>query len=432
MTWVYVEEIAKHVGEDVEIRGWVWRRRASGGIAFLHLRDGTGFIQAVIDKTTQHEDLFEQVKKLDIESSVVVRGRVVEEPRAPGGYEIKLEDLEVVQQPLEPFPIRKKDHGVDFLMDHRHLWIRSKRQFHILRIRHEVIKAIREFYNERGFVLVDTPIFTGSVGESAGNTFELDYFDYGKVYLAQTGQLYLEAACMALSKVYNLGPTFRAEKSKTRRHLIEFWMNEAEVAYYEHEDNIRLQEELVSFLVKKVLERASHHLLEIGRDIKKLEKVEPPFHRITYDDAVEFLKKKGYEIKWGDDMGGDEETAISSEFEKPVVIERYPRMAKAFYMQPDPERPEVVLCNDMIAPEGYGEIIGASQRIHDYDLLVERIQEFGLPLENYDWYLDLRKYGTVPHSGFGLGVERTIAWICGLDHVREAVPFPRMLYRLRP
>ena len=321
MSWVYIEEIAKHVGEDVEIRGWVWRRRASGGIAFLHLRDGTGFIQAVIDKTTQHEDLFEQVKKLDIESSVVVRGRVVEEPRAPGGYEIKLEDLEVVQQPLEPFPIRKKDHGVDFLMDHRHLWIRSKRQFHILRIRHEVIKAIREFYNERGFVLVDTPIFTGSVGESAGNTFELDYFDYGKVYLAQTGQLYLEAACMALSKVYNLGPTFRAEKSKTRRHLIEFWMNEAEVAYYEHEDNIRLQEELVSFLVKKVLERASHHLLEIGRDIKKLEKVEPPFHRITYDDAVEFLKKKGYEIKWGDDMGGDEETAISSEFEKPVVIE---------------------------------------------------------------------------------------------------------------
>lgn len=432
MEWVYIEDIARHAGKEVEIKGWVWRRRASGRIAFLHLRDGTGFMQAVIEKTNDNEELFERVRKLDIESSVVARGTVREDPRAPGGYELVLKDLVVVQEPVEPFPIRKKDHGIDFLMDHRHLWIRSKRQFHILRVRHEVIRAIREFYNERGFVLVDTPIFTGSVGESAGNTFELDYFDYGKVYLAQTGQLYLEAACMALGKVYNLGPTFRAEKSKTRRHLIEFWMNEAEVAYYEHEDNIRLQEELVSFVVSKILERASTHLLEIGRDLKKLEKIEPPFPRITYDEAIDFLKKKGFGIDWGDDMGGDEETAISLEFEKPVIIERYPRMAKAFYMQPDPDRPEVVLCNDMIAPEGYGEIIGASQRIHDYDLLVERIREFNLPLENYDWYLDLRKYGTVPHSGFGLGVERTVSWICGLDHVREAIPFPRMLYRLKP
>ena len=431
MEWVYIEDLSAHIGKDVEIRGWVWRRRSSGKIAFLNVRDGTGFVQCVLEEKDD-PDLFQRVSKLDIETSIIVRGRVVSDPRSPGGFEIRLNGVEVIHEPIDLFPIRKKDHGVDFLMNHRHLWIRSKRQFHVLRIRHRIIRAIRNFYDERGFVLVDTPIFTGAIGESAGNTFELDYFDYGKVYLAQTGQLYLEAACMALGRVYNFGPTFRAEKSKTRRHLIEFWMNEAEMAYYEHEDNMRLQEELVTYVVRDVLENALEHLEAIGRDVRKLEKVTTPFPRITYDDAIKLLKKKGFNVEWGDDIGGDEETAISEEFDKPVIVEKYPRKIKAFYMQPDPQRPEVVLCDDMLAPEGYGEIIGASQRIHDYDLLKERIKEFGLPLEAYDWYLDLRKYGSVPHSGFGLGLERTVAWICGLEHVREAIPFARTLYRVYP
>jgi len=432
MEWVYIEDLKKHIGEDVELKGWVWRIRSSGKIHFIQMRDGTGFVQVVVEKSSVDDETFKTCKKLKMESSIVVRGKVREDERAPGGVEILANEVKAVQIPQEPFPINKPDHGIDYLMERRHLWIRSKRQFHILRIRDEIIKAIRNFYWERKFVLVDTPIFTGSIGEAAGNLFELDYFDYGKVYLAQTGQLYLEAACMALGKVYNLGPTFRAEKSKTRRHLIEFWMNEAEVAYYEHEDNLKLQEDLVSYIVKWALENASDHLEAIGRDISKLEKIEPPFPRITYDEAIKLLQKKGFDIKWGDDFGGDEETAIAEEFEKPVFVTHYPRKAKAFYMQPDPERPEVVLCDDLLAPEGYGEIIGASQRIHDYDLLVERIKEFNLPLESYKWYLDLRKWGSVPHSGFGLGVERTVAWICGLDHIRETIPFARTLYRVYP
>jgi len=317
-------------------------------------------------------------------------------------------------------------------MEHRHLWLRSRRQFHILKVRHEIIRAIREFYNNNGFTLIDTPIFTGSIGESAGNTFEIDYFDYGKVYLAQTGQLYLEAAAMALGKVYNLGPTFRAEKSKTRRHLIEFWMNEAEVAYYTHEDNMRLQENLVSYIVKKVLENASENLVALDRDISKLEKIEGPFPRITYTEAIKLLNKKGSDIKWGEDLGADDETMIAEDFDKPVIIEKYPKSVKAFYMQPDPENPDVVLCDDMIAPEGYGEIIGASERIWQEDVLLERLKENNLPIEEYQWYLDLRKFGSVPHSGFGLGIERTVAWICGLKHIREAIPFARTLYRVYP
>ena len=432
MEWVYIEDLKRHIGEEVELKGWVWRIRSSGKIHFIQMRDGTGFVQVVVEKSSVDDETFKTCKKLKMESSIVVKGKVREDERAPGGVEILANEVKAVQIPQEPFPINKPDHGIDYLMERRHLWIRSKRQFHILRIRDEIIKAIRNFYWERKFVLVDTPIFTGSIGEAAGNLFELDYFDYGKVYLAQTGQLYLEAACMALGKVYNLGPTFRAEKSKTRRHLIEFWMNEAEVAYYEHEDNLKLQEDLVSYIVKWALENASDHLKAIGRDISKLEKIEPPFPRITYDEAIRLLQKKGFDIKWGDDFGGDEETAIAEEFEKPVFVTHYPRKTKAFYMQPDPERPEVVLCDDLLAPEGYGEIIGASQRIHDYDLLVERIKEFNLPLESYKWYLDLRKWGSVPHSGFGLGVERTVAWICGLDHVRETIPFARTLYRVYP
>lgn len=432
MNWVYICNLKDHVGERVEIRGWLRRKRSSGKIHFLALRDGSGFVQGVVERSSVSEELFKLAKKLKMESSIIVRGIVREDPRAPEGVELLIDEIKVVHRPEKDFPINKPDHGIDYLMDHRHLWLRSKRQFHILHIRHEIIRAVRDFYNERGFVLIDTPIFTGSIGESAGNCFEIDYFDYGKAYLAQTGQLYLEAACMALGKVYNLGPTFRAEKSKTRRHLIEFWMNEAEVAYYQHEDNMRLQEELVSYVVQKTLERAEDHLHAIGRDISRLEKIEEPFPRITYTDAIKLLQKKGFNVNWGDDIGGDEETAIAEEFDKPVMVERYPRKMKAFYMQPDPENPDVVLCDDMLAPEGYGEIIGASERIWDKELLIERIKEFGLDVESYSWYLDLREYGSVPHSGFGMGIERVVAWIAGLEHVREAIPFARTLYRIHP
>jgi asparaginyl-tRNA synthetase len=432
MNWVYIRDLKDHIAERVEIRGWLRRKRSSGKIHFLALRDGSGFVQGIVERSSVSEELFKLAKKLKMESSIIVRGIVREDPRAPEGVELLIDEIEVVHQPEKDFPINKPDHGIDYLMDHRHLWLRSKRQFHILHIRHEIIRAVRDFYNERGFVLIDTPIFTGSIGESAGNCFEIDYFDYGKAYLAQTGQLYLEAACMALGKVYNLGPTFRAEKSKTRRHLIEFWMNEAEVAYYQHEDNMKLQEELVSYVVQKTLERAAEHLHAIGRDISKLEKIESPFSRITYTEAIKLLQKKGFNVDWGDDIGGDEETAIAEEFDKPVIVERYPRKMKAFYMQPDPENPDVVLCDDMLAPEGYGEIIGASERIWDKELLIERIKEFGLDVESYSWYLDLREYGSVPHSGFGMGIERVVAWIAGLEHVREAIPFARTLYRIHP
>jgi len=427
-----ISSLSKHINEHVQIRGWLRRRRSSGKIQFLFLRDGSGFIQGIVEKSSVPESVFQVAASLKMESSVIVSGLVKAEERAPGGVELFVEDLQIVQIPEKDFPINKPDHSIDFLMDNRHLWLRTQRQTHVLRIRHEIIRAVREFYNDRGFILIDTPIFTGSIGESAGNTFEIDYFDYGKAYLAQTGQLYLEAAAMALGKVYNLGPTFRAEKSKTRRHLIEFWMNEAEVAYYGHDDNIKLQEELVTYVVKSTLERAGEDLKSIGRDTSKLEKIETPFPRITYDEAVRLLQKKGFEINWGDDIGGDEETAIANEFDKPIVVERYPRMMKAFYMQPDPERPEVVLCDDMLAPEGYGEIIGASERIYDRDLLIERINEYGLDVSSYDWYLDLRDYGTVPHSGFGMGIERIVAWIAGLEHIREAIPFARTLYRIHP
>ncbi len=429
---MYLEDVSDHVGENVEIRGWMFNKRSSGKIYFLQLRDGTGFIQAIVEKSSVDEEVFKTANSLRIESSVVVGGMIREDKRSPYGYEMNIKDIKVIQIPDEDYPISKKEHGIDFLMTHRHLWLRSKRQFHVLRVRDEVIKATREFYHSKKFVLVDTPILTGAIGESAGELFSVKYFDLGKAYLAQTGQLYLEAAIMALGKVFNLGPTFRAEKSKTRRHLTEFWMNEAEMAYYNSNDNMILQEELVSYVVKKVLERASEHLMAIGRDIKPLEKVQTPFPRISYDEAIKLLQKKDFDIKWGDDIGGDEETGISEEFDRPVMVYNYPRSIKAFYMQPDPDNPKVVLCNDMLAPEGYGEIIGASQRIHDPDLLIERIKEFNLPVESYDWYIDLRKYGTVPHSGFGMGIERLVAWICKLDHIREAIPFARTIYRIRP
>ena len=432
MKVVDISDLRSHTGEEVTIRGWLRRKRSSGKIQFLFLRDGSGFVQAIVERSSVSDSVFQNANNLKMESSVVVNGIVKVEERAPGGVELLVTDIEVVQIPEKDFPINKPDHSIDFLMDNRHLWLRTQRQTHILKIRHEIIKAVREFYNDRDFVLVDTPIFTGSIGESAGNTFEIDYFDYGKAYLAQTGQLYLEAAAMALGKVYNLGPTFRAEKSKTRRHLIEFWMNEAEVAYYRHEDNIKLQEDLVSYIVHTTLEKAGDDLLAIGRDIDKLKKIETPFPRMTYDEAIKLLQKKGFTITWGDDIGADEETAVASEFDRPVVVEKYPKMMKAFYMQPDPKRPEVVLCDDMLAPEGYGEIIGASERIYERELLIDRIKEYGLDVSSYDWYLELRDYGTVPHSGFGMGIERVVAWIAGLEHIREAIPFARTLYRIHP
>jgi asparaginyl-tRNA synthetase len=430
--WVYIEDIAEHVGEEVEIRGWLFNKRSSGKIHFLQLRDGTGFIQGIVEKSSVNADVFKTADSLKTESSVMVQGKVREDKRSPYGFEMDVTNIQVVQIPQEDYPISKKEHGIDFLMTNRHLWLRSKKQFHILRIRDEVIRAIREFYHSKKFVLIDTPILTGAIGESAGELFSVKYFDLGKAYLAQTGQLYLEAAAMALGKVFNLGPTFRAEKSKTRRHLTEFWMNEAEMAYYTSDDNMSLQEELVSYVVQKVLQRAEKHLTALGRDTKPLERVEAPFPRISYDEAVKLLQKKGFDIKWGDDIGGDEETGISEEFDRPVMVYNYPRKIKAFYMQPNPENPDVVLCDDMLAPEGYGEIIGASQRVHDPELLIERIKEFNLPVESYDWYIDLRKYGSVPHSGFGMGVERLVAWICKLDHIREAIPFARTIYRIHP
>jgi asparaginyl-tRNA synthetase len=429
--WSYIKDLKDHVGEIVAVKGWIFNKRSSGKINFLQIRDGTGFVQGIIEKTYS-EETFIKADKIKLESSVIIEGKVREDKRSPYGYELDVNDIEIIQIPLEEYPISKKDHGIDFLMNNRHLWLRSQRQFHILNVRNEIVWAVREFYKNNGFILVDTPILTGAIGESAGELFSVDYFDLGKAYLTQTGQLYLEAAAMALGKVYNLGPTFRAEKSKTRRHLTEFWMNEAEVAYYDSNDNMRLQEELVSYVVGRVLERAGDHLKALERDVKPLEKVQTPFPRISYDEGVKLLQKKGFDIKWGDDIGGDEETGISEEFDRPVMVYNYPRKIKAFYMQPDPQRSEVVLCDDMLAPEGYGEIIGASERINDPDLLIERIKEFNLPVDSYDWYIDLRKYGTVPHSGFGMGIERLVSWICKLEHIREAIPFARTIYRIHP
>ncbi|BBE31109.1 asparagine--tRNA ligase [Tepiditoga spiralis] len=430
--WISIKDLKAHIGERVEIRGWLRNKRTGGKISFLQLRDGTGFVQGVLEKSTIDEELYSKVKKLKIESSLIIRGTVKEDTRSTIGVEISIDEVEIIHANETDYPISNKEHGIDFLMEHRHLWLRSQRQFHILKVRNEIIKAMREFYLNRDFKLIDTPIFTGSIGESAGNTFSMEYFDYGDVYLAQTGQLYLEAACMAQGKVFNLGPTFRAEKSKTRRHLIEFWMNEAEVAYYTHEDNMKLQEDLVEYIVQKVIERAEENLIALGRDIDKLKNVKAPFPRITYTDAIKLLQEKGYDIKWGDDLGAEHETVLSSQQDKPLIVEKYPKDIKAFYMQPDPENPDVVLCDDMLAPEGYGEIVGASERIWEKDVLIERLKEKDLPIEDYQWYIDLREFGSVPHSGFGIGVERTVAWICGLNHIREAIPFARTLYRVYP
>ncbi|MDK2931593.1 MAG: asparaginyl-tRNA synthetase [Bacillota bacterium] len=430
MESVHIAHIGEHEGKEVEIRGWLYNKRSSGSVLFLIIRDGTGFIQAVVVKGQVPDGDFAAADRLTQESSLVVRGLVRADRRAPGGYEISVSGLEPVSI-AEEYPISLKEHGVDFLMDHRHLWLRTPRQVAIMRVRNEVVKAIRDFLDEREFVLVDAPILTPSACEGTTTLFETDYFDT-KAYLTQSGQLYMEAAAMALGKVYCFGPTFRAEKSKTRRHLTEFWMVEPEMAWVDLDGDMRLQEDLVSYVVRRVLERRAKDLATLGRDTSKLEKVEPPFPRITYDEACEILRRHGVDFEWGNDFGGGDETILAEEFDRPVFVHRYPTACKAFYMKPDPDRPEVCLSADLLAPEGYGEIIGGGQRIDDLDLLARRIEEHRLPAEAYRWYMDLRRYGSVPHSGFGLGIERTVAWICGLEHVRETIPFPRLLNRIYP
>lgn len=427
---IRIGNIAEHVGESVKLGVWLYNKRSSGKIQFLQLRDGTGFIQGVLVKSQVAPEVWERAKQLTQESSLYVQGTVRRDERAPSGYELDVEDIEIIQI-ADEYPIALKKHGVDFLMDHRHLWIRSPRQRAILKIRAEVIRAVQDWLDGQGFTLVDPPILTPSACEGTTTLFSTKYFDED-AYLTQSGQLYMEAAAMALGRVYSFGPTFRAEKSKTRRHLIEFWMIEPEMAFTEHEESLRIQEELVSYVVQHVLKSCRDELKTIQRDIAPLERVKPPFPRITYDEAVELLNREGLPFEWGEDFGAPHETKIAESFDKPVFITHYPAKVKAFYMKPDPERPEVVLCADLIAPEGYGEIIGGSQRIDDPELLRQRFVEHQLPREAYEWYLDLRRYGTVPHSGFGLGLERTVAWICGLDHVRETIPFPRMLNRLYP
>ncbi|TZE80793.1 asparagine--tRNA ligase [Calorimonas adulescens] len=425
-----ISDVKQYEGQEVLIKGWLYNKRSSGKIQFLQLRDGSGFIQAIVEKSRVSPELFELCEHLTQESSINVVGRVRSDKRAPSGYEMDVIDV-VVNQLTEDYPIALKEHGVEFLMDNRHLWIRTERQSAILRIRHEIIKSAMEFLNNHGFIKADAPIITPATCEGTTDLFEIDYFGES-AYLSQTGQLYAEACAMALGKVYTLGPAFRAEKSKTRRHLIEFWMLEPEVAYLEHEGNLELQEKLVSYIVESVLKNRILELKAIGRDISALEEIKIPFERMSYDDAIKTLKNNNFDIEWGDDFGSPEETFLANLYKKPLFITEYPKHCKAFYMQPNPNRPEVVLCDDLLAPEGYGEIIGGSQRIHDYDLMVQRLEEENLPMDIYKWYLDLRKYGSVPHSGFGLGIERTVAWICGLDHIRETIPFPRMLYRVTP
>jgi len=434
-----IAEIGKHEGQSVTIRGWLYNLRESGKLLFPQFRDGSGIIQGIVPKSAVPPEVFEAVKTLTQESSVIVEGKVRADKRAPGGYELDVASVHIVQRVPEsdPYPITPKEHGTDFLMEHRHLWVRSQRQAAILRVRAEIIKAARDFLDERGFTLTDPPIITPAACEGTTTLFPVDYFDE-QAYLTQSGQLYIEATAMALGKVYSFGPTFRAEKSKTRRHLTEFWMVEPEVAYAQLEDLMELSEGFISFIVQRCLERRQADLKTIGREVSKLEKIVPPFPRLSYDDAVKSLQEghaKGAlesRFEWGGDLGSPDETYLSLQFDKPVMVHRYPAKVKAFYMEPDPQRPELALCVDVLAPEGYGEIIGGSQRTASHELLLQRIHEHGLPEEAFKWYLDLRKFGSVPHSGFGMGIERAVAWICGLEHVRETIPFPRMLYRLYP
>ncbi len=429
-----VRRLKDHVGARVRIRGWLYNRRSKGKIHFLLVRDGTGIVQCVATRNDVPEDVFKGMDRIPQEASVVVEGTVRADERAPGGVELSLHSCEVIQAPATDYPISIQEVGFspDFLLERRHLWLRSQKQWATLRVRHEVEQAVHDFFYERGFTRVDAPILTPAACEGTTTLFELDYFDVGKAYLTQSGQLYAEAACMAFGKVYTFGPVFRAEKSKTRRHLTEFWMVEPEMAYATLEDVMQLAEEFVCFLVRRVLERCRPELAALERDVSKLERIVPPFPRMSYSEAVELLRAKGHAFEWGGDFGAPDETVISELHEKPVMIHRYPRDVKAFYMKPDPQDPRVVLCVDVIAPEGIGEIIGGSQREDSLEALERRIAEHKLPKEAFEWYLDLRRFGSVPHGGFGLGIERTVAWLCGREHVRETIPFPRMLYRIYP
>ncbi|GAB4186340.1 MAG: asparagine--tRNA ligase [Calditrichia bacterium] len=427
---VDINKVHEYVGQEIIIAGWLYNKRSSGKIQFLLVRDGSEIIQCVVVKSEVPDEIFQLYEKMTLESALVIKGVVNEDKRSPLGYELLVRDIEIIHI-ADEYPITKKEHGIDFLMEWRHLWIRSKKQNAILKVRHEIIRAIRDFFNSRDFVLFDPPIFTPNACEGTTNLFEVDYFD-DKVYLTQSGQLYGEAGAMAFGKIYTFGPTFRAEKSKTRRHLTEFWMIEPEVAFADLDDVMQLAEDMLVFIVQRVLETRRRELETLERDISVLEKVTSPFPRISYDEAVEILHKNGKEFTWGDDFGGEDETIISSQFDRPVMVHRYPAEVKAFYMKRDPENEKVALAVDVLAPEGYGEIVGGSQREDDYDTLVQRIKEHDLPLDFFKWYLDLRKYGSVPHGGFGLGLERTVAWITGIKHIREAIPFPRTIYRVEP
>ncbi|WP_171050737.1 asparagine--tRNA ligase [Bacillus sp. BHET2] len=426
-----ISQVSKFVGEEVTIGAWLANKRSSGKIAFLQLRDGTGFIQGVVVKSEVEEEMFQKAKSLTQETSLYVTGTVSEDSRSPFGFELQVKSVDVIHEAVD-YPITPKEHGTEFLMDHRHLWLRSRKQHAVMKVRNEIIRATYEFFNQEGFVKVDPPILTGSAPEGTTELFATKYFEED-AYLSQSGQLYMEAAAMALGKVFSFGPTFRAEKSKTRRHLIEFWMIEPEMAFYDFKDNLEVQEQYVSYIVQSVLDNCKLELDRLGRDTSKLEQIKAPFPRITYDDALKLLHEKGFDdIEWGDDFGAPHETAIAESYDKPVFITHYPTSLKPFYMQPDPDRDDVVLCADLIAPEGYGEIIGGSERIHDSELMKRRIEEHELATDAYKWYLELREYGSVPHSGFGLGLERTVAWISGVEHVRETIPFPRLLNRLYP
>ena len=427
---VYIENLADHEGEEVTLKGWLYNKTDKGKLQFLLVRDGTGIAQGVVFEGDVSPEVFEAAQKVTQESSLIVTGIVRADKRAPGGYELAVKDVEIVQL-AKDYPITPKEHGIEFLMEHRHLWLRSSRPHAILRVRAEVVRAIRDWLDSHGFINVDTPILTPSSCEDTTTLFETDYFGE-PAYLTQSGQLYNEANIMSFGRVYCFGPTFRAEKSKTRRHLLEFWMVEPEMAWADLEECMRIEEELVSYVVQRTLQNRAKELETLGRDTTLLEKVEPPFPRITYDSAVEILNKQGIPIEWGDDFGAPHETAISEHFEKPVFVHHYPTQCKAFYMEVDPERPEVCLSVDLLAPEGYGEIIGGGQRSASYEYLEKQIEKLGIPRQAYEWYLDLRRYGSVPHSGFGLGIERTVAWICGVKHIRETIPFPRMLGRLYP
>jgi asparaginyl-tRNA synthetase len=431
MTHTYISDIAKHVGAEVTIKGWLYNIRSSGKLLFPQIRDGSGIIQGVVFKKAVSPEIWQGFESLTQESSIIIRGCPRAEPRAPNGYEIDITDLQILQI-AESYPITPKEHGIEFLMDNRHLWLRSRRQHAILKVRAEIIRAVRDFFDGNGFTLCDTPIFTPAACEGTTTLFECDYFDDEKAYLTQSGQLYNEATAMAFGKVYCFGPTFRAEKSKTRRHLTEFWMVEPEMAYAELGDVMVLAEQFITFIIGRVLENRMEELKVLERDISKLTGIAPPFPRLHYDDAAHMLKEGGLNFEYGGDLGAPDETFLSEKYDKPLMVHHYPTQVKAFYMETDAERPDLSLSVDILAPEGYGEVIGGGQRMASLEKLRTRIAEHGLPESAFDWYLDLRKYGSVPHAGFGMGIERCVTWLCGIEHVRETIPFPRMLYRLKP